>query len=147
MNEPMSIVLCLPQGSQPFDPDPGETARRDVELRADWGPDTGGVVGWSSGGWDALRLAAAHPDLPRLVLVAVPFADPPPLDVDLDAVAAKTLLLYGNADPETGNRHATLWQRRLGNARVEMVPGGTHELLVPTWSRVLSHLAPRRTAP
>lgn len=145
MNDPMSIVMCLPEGTGPFDPNPDETARRDLDLRTDWSPDTRGVVGWSSGGWDALRLAAAHPDLPRLVLIAVPFADPPP-DLQLDAVAAKTLLLYGTADPETGNRHATLWQRRLATARVEMVPGGTHELLVPMWARTLSHLAPRRTA-
>lgn len=65
--------------------------------------------------------------------------------MDLDAATAKTLLLYGSADSQTDSAHGRRWQRRLPNARLEMVPGGGHELLVPMWARVLSHLAPRRT--
>lgn len=146
MNEPLSIVVCLPAGVRLFDPGPEETARRDVRLTSEWDADTGGVVGWSTGGWEALRNAAEHPDLPRLVIVSLPFPDEMPLDFDPDAVQAKTLLLYGSADPLTGNRHGTLWQKALPNTRLEMNPGGGHELLIPAWKRVVSFLAPRRKA-
>ncbi|MCP4303374.1 MAG: hypothetical protein GY926_02535 [bacterium] len=146
MNEPMSIVMCLPAGLEPSDPGPRETARRDIRLSSEWDADTRGVVGWSSGGWDALELAAAHQDLPRLVIVSLPFPDELPAELDLDAVEAKTLLSYGAADPQTGSSHGSRWQKRLRNARLEMVPNGSHDLLVPKWARVLSHLAPRRKA-
>lgn len=146
MNEPMSIVVCLPAGIDLFDPDPDETATRDLRLVTEWDADTGGVVGWSTGGWDALALAAARPDLPRLVIVALPFPDECPEGLDLGAVTAKTLLLYGTADTRTGNRHGTRWQKRLPSARLEMVPNGGHDLLVPKWGRTLSHLAQRRKA-
>jgi pimeloyl-ACP methyl ester carboxylesterase len=129
-----------------FDPDPGETAKADVELVTEWNDHTAGVVGWSTGGWDVLRLAAAHPDLPRLVLVSLPFPDEEPDGVDLDTITTKTLLLFGTADPLTGSEHGSRWQKRLANARLEMVPDGDHELLAPMWRRVLSFLAPRRTA-
>lgn len=140
----MSIVVCLPEGMDLFDPAPDETAGRDLRLSSEWATDTGGVVGWSTGGWDALALAAAHPDLPRLVIVSLPYPDESPPSVDLAGVRAKTLLLYGTADPQTGNRHGTRWQKSLPNARLEMVPNGTHDLLAPKWPRILSHLAPRR---
>jgi pimeloyl-ACP methyl ester carboxylesterase len=135
--------VCLPKGLELFDPDPSETDKRDVTLVANWQSDTGGVVGWSTGGWDALSLAAAHPDLPRLVIVSLPYPEEDP--ESLDAVTAKTLLLFGSADPATGSKHGQRWLKRLPNARLEMVPGGGHELLVPMWRRILSHLAPRRT--
>ncbi|MEN8238730.1 MAG: alpha/beta hydrolase [Actinomycetota bacterium] len=146
MNDPLSIVMCLPQGVTLFDPEPSETARRDVRLVSELDSDTGGVVGWSTGGWDALAIAAAHQDLPRLVIVSLPFPDEPPAELDADAVNAKTLLLYGAADPQTGSSHGSRWQKTLPNARLEMVPKGGHDLLVPMWRRILSHLAPRRTA-
>ena len=146
MNEPLSIVVCLPEGMDVFDPGPDETARRDVRLTSDWDADTGGVVSWSTGGWEALKIAAKHEDLPRLVLVSLPFSDEMPQDFNLDAVRAKTLLIYGSADPLTGNSHGTKWQKTLPNARLEMNPGGGHELLVPMWKRVVSYLAPRRKA-
>ena len=77
------------------------------------------------------------------MLVATPRPDD---DVDwLDGVTAKTLLLYGSADPETGSAHARWWQRRLASARVEMNPGGGHDLLAPLWPRILSFVAPRAT--
>ncbi len=63
MNEPMSIVVCLPDGMALRDLAPAETAKRDVRLVSSRARDTGGAVGWSTGGWEALRLAAAHPDL------------------------------------------------------------------------------------
>ena len=146
MNEPLSIAMCLPDGMELFDPAPEETTKRDVRLTSEWESDTGGVVGWSSGGWQALRLAAEHSDLPRLVVISLPFPEEMPSDFDPDAVLAKTLLIYGTADPLTGNRHGTQWQKTLPNARLEMAPGGGHDLLVPKWKRVLSYLAPRRTA-
>lgn len=58
-------------------------------------------------------------------------------------VHAKTLLLYGSADPIAGSRHGRWWQRQLPDARLEMVPGAGHLLIVPMWNRVLAHLAPR----
>ena len=143
VNDPLSIVVSLPGEMPLFDPGPEETARRDVGLVSVFAADTGGVVGWSTGGWEALELAVTHPDLPRLAIVSLPYDDSP--IVDLDAVTAKTLLLYGSADPETGSSHGSRWQKALPNARLEMVPGGGHDLLVPMWSRILSHLAPRRT--
>ena len=146
MNDPMSIVVCLPTGAELFDPGEDETAKRDVRLTSEWDPESGGVVGWSSGGWDALRLAAEHPDLPRLVLVALPFSDEMPSSFDPKAVVAKTLLIYGSADPLTGHRHGASWQRALPDARLQMNPGGGHDLLASTWKRVLAHLAPRRSA-
>ena len=146
MNEPLSIVLCLPEGMDLFDPGPEETARRDVRLTTECDTHTGGVVGWSTGGWKALGIAAEHEDLPRLVIVSLPFPDAMPDDFNPGDVQAKTLLVYGTDDSLTGNRHGAKWQSTLPNARLEMNPGGGHELLVPMWKRVLSHLAPRRKA-
>lgn len=57
-------------------------------------------------------------------------------------VQAKTLLLYGAADPVAGHKHASWWHARLPNSRVEMVPAAGHMLVIPLWRRVLSHLAP-----
>ena len=146
MNQPMSIVVCLPEGSELVDPGPDETAQRDLRLSTEWDSDTGGVVGWSSGGWDALRLAIEHEELPRLVVVSLPFPEEMPAGFDPRAVQAKTLLIYGSADTLTGHRHGASWQKALPNARLQMKPGGGHDLLAPMWKRVLSHLAPRRTA-
>jgi pimeloyl-ACP methyl ester carboxylesterase len=58
------------------------------------------------------------------------------------AVRAKVLLLYGSADPVAAGRHGRWWQSQLPQARLEMVPGAGHLLIIPTWDRVLSHLAP-----
>lgn len=140
----------------PFsDPGPEATESRGITLTSEWDECVGGIVGWSSRGWAALALASATPDLPRLAIVALPFPDDldsPPADgqapssaVDLDAVAAKTLLLFGSKDPQTGSKHGRSWQKRLSNARLETEPVGHHDLLIPMWSRVLSHLAPGRT--
>lgn len=62
-------------------------------------------------------------------------------------VQAKTLLLYGAADPVAGHKHASWWHARLPNARVEMAPAAGHMLLIPLWRRVLSHLAPGSSQP
>jgi pimeloyl-ACP methyl ester carboxylesterase len=57
-------------------------------------------------------------------------------------VKVKTLCLYGAQDPIAGSRHGSWWQKHLPNARLEMVPGAGHLLVIPMWKRVLSHLAP-----
>src|SRR5918992_3507633 len=65
-----------------------------------------------------------------------------PWGFEPEAVQAKTLLLYGSGDPAAGPRHGRWWQSRLPDARLEVVVGAGHLLIVPTWARVLSHLAP-----
>jgi pimeloyl-ACP methyl ester carboxylesterase len=60
-------------------------------------------------------------------------------------VQAKTLLLYGSRDPLAGPRHGRWWQERIRDARLEVVPGAGHLLVIPSWARALSHLAPGRS--
>jgi pimeloyl-ACP methyl ester carboxylesterase len=69
-----------------------------------------------------------------------------PWGFEPDDVQAKTLLLYGSHDPLANPRHGRWWHSRLPDARLEIVPGAGHLLVVPTWPRVLSYLAPGRTA-
>ncbi|WP_431218885.1 alpha/beta fold hydrolase [Leifsonia xyli] len=57
-------------------------------------------------------------------------------------VAAKTLIIAGQADQLAGHAHAAWYQRALADSRVEMVPGAGHLAIVPMWGRILSHLAP-----
>ena len=140
MSEARRIVLCLPAAAPPADPWPEETAKRDVALHYVWDGAPAGVVGWADGGWAAVELAATHAGLvDRLVLVATPVPENENA-LQLDAVQAKTLLLYGS--PDGGHAQATWWQRRLG-ARIEMVPDEGRDILERVWPRVLSHLAPR----
>jgi len=141
-----SILVCVPDSVDFSDPDPDQTQARGIQLVTNWDDSVIGVVGWSDGGWDALALAAEHQDLPRLAIVSTPFPDD--IDglidrVDLSLITSKALLIFGSQDPLTGHRHGVSWQKRLSNARLEMVPGGGHDLLEPKWGRVLSHLAPR----
>ena len=136
------IVLCLPAKTQFFDPMPEETAKRDVELSTEWNGTPAGVVGYAEGGWVALTLAAEHAQLvDRLVLVSAPVAGAEPTAIDLDSIRAKTLLLFGMQDEAVSPADRNWWRDRL-NARLEMVPNGGHDILVRTWPRVLSHLAP-----
>jgi pimeloyl-ACP methyl ester carboxylesterase len=128
-------IVLLPPG----DPDPVQTARRDVELLPAWEGGVVGVAGWSEDGWEALRLAAEHSEVERLVLLATPIRD----GVEVPEVAAKTLLLFGSEDEAAGSKAARWWKRRIPHARVEMCVGQGHDLLAATWPRVLSHLAPR----
>ena len=140
--------MCMPNSVDFSDPDPNQTEDRGLRLVTNWDDTVIGVVGWADGGWDALALAAEHQELPRLAIVSTPFPDD--IDelnerVDLSLITSKALLIFGSADPLTGHRHGASWQKRLPNARLEMVPGGGHDLLEPKWARVLSHLAPRRS--
>lgn len=139
-----SIILCLPDSLSFPDPDPEQTQKRGVRLVSEWDETVIGVAGWSSGGLEALALAVEHKDLARLVIISTPFPDQPKPDLDLTKVTAKTLLIFGSADPSTGHSHGSRWQKQLQNARLEMVPGAGHDLLEERWGRVLSHLAPRR---
>jgi pimeloyl-ACP methyl ester carboxylesterase len=65
-----------------------------------------------------------------------------PWGFEPEAVQAETLLLYGSHDVVADPRHGRWWRSRLPNARLEVVPGAGHLIVVPLWSRVLSHLAP-----
>jgi pimeloyl-ACP methyl ester carboxylesterase len=67
-----------------------------------------------------------------------------PWGFDPEAVEAETLLLYGSRDPVAGPRHGRWWHEQLPDARLEVVPGAGHLLVVPAWARVLSFLAPSR---
>jgi pimeloyl-ACP methyl ester carboxylesterase len=69
-----------------------------------------------------------------------------PWGFEPEAVEAETLLLYGSRDPLADPRHGRWWQSRLPNARLEVVSGAGHLVVVPTWGRVLSHLVPDRPA-
>jgi pimeloyl-ACP methyl ester carboxylesterase len=67
-----------------------------------------------------------------------------PWGFEPEAVEAQTLLLYGSRDPVAGPAHARWWQERLPNARLEVAPDAGHLVLLPMWSRALSHLTPER---
>lgn len=65
-----------------------------------------------------------------------------PWGFDPAGVQAKALVVQGDADPVVGTAHGRWWQRSLASARLEVVPGAGHLVLLPLWGRVLSHLAP-----
>jgi pimeloyl-ACP methyl ester carboxylesterase len=67
-----------------------------------------------------------------------------PWGFEPEAVNANTLLLYGSRDPIAGPRHGQWWEERLPDARLEIVPGAGHLLLIPMWSLALSHLGADR---
>ena len=155
------VFLHPAPGSGEFDPDPEQTARRDVLLIGVDRPGYGGsdpyrsgesptiaVAGWSTGGWIALALAARRPDLvDRLVLLGTPAPDDEtPLGFEPADDHAKTLLLYGNADPLVRPAHAGWRKNRLTDSRIEMMPGAGPVFVVPGWTRVLSHLTPGRSS-
>jgi pimeloyl-ACP methyl ester carboxylesterase len=65
-----------------------------------------------------------------------------PWGFEPQSVVAETLLLYGARDALAGPRHGRWWKSQLPNARLDVVPGAGHLLVVPKWTRVLSHLVP-----
>ena len=131
------VVLCVPERASGIDPDPDETARRDVELAYEWDGRAAGLVGWAEGGWTAVNLAQRHGDLvDRLVLASTPV---PTERIDPAPVAAK-VLLYGARDG--GSSRARWWQKAIGG-RIEMLPGEGRDILERVWARALSHVAPR----
>lgn len=143
LHDTASVVLKVPGMGSFRDPGPDETHRRGLRLVSDIDESTIGIIGWSTAGHDALALAVENPHVPRLVLVAVPY-DVEPNSVEFSELAAKTLLLFGNRDPRAGSSHGRRWQRALPNARLEMVPGGMHDLIAQVWPRILTHVAPGR---
>jgi pimeloyl-ACP methyl ester carboxylesterase len=125
----------------PLDPDPAEAARREAELVPAWEHGVLGVAGWSEHGWEALRLAAEHPEVERLVLLATPARE----ESAVPPVEAKTLLLFGTDDERTGSKAARWWKQQIPHARIELSPGLGHDLLVArgpgrsaTWRRAHS---------
>lgn len=82
--------------------------------------------GWS--GWAADQLAA----------VAQPWGFEPA------AVAAKTLLLYGSADPGASSKDARWFQEQIPDAAIEVVPSVGALVVISQWSRILAHVAPNR---
>lgn len=67
-----------------------------------------------------------------------------PWGFDPAAVQAEALLLHGSADPVAGAEHGRWWQQHLRAATLETVPGAGHLVIVPTWQRIISQLAPAR---
>ncbi|WP_158865963.1 alpha/beta fold hydrolase [Leifsonia sp. AG29] len=65
-----------------------------------------------------------------------------PWGFELADVRARTLVISGEGDAIAGSAHAAWYQRALPDARMEVVPGVGHLVVVPAWERVLSHLAP-----
>jgi pimeloyl-ACP methyl ester carboxylesterase len=65
-----------------------------------------------------------------------------PWGFEPQSVEAETLLLYGARDALAGVDHGRWWKSQLPNARLEVVPGAGHLLVVPMWARALSHLVP-----
>jgi pimeloyl-ACP methyl ester carboxylesterase len=57
-------------------------------------------------------------------------------------VQAETLLLYGDQDPVAGAPHGVWYQQNLPRARMEVVPGAGHLLVIPAWRQALAHLVP-----
>jgi pimeloyl-ACP methyl ester carboxylesterase len=139
------VVFCHghPDGDR-FDPDPQETMRRGVELGRAAGNGPFAAVGWRVEGLAAAHLAATMPSrVDRLVLCCVPA----PTDVDpgFDPrdITAKTLLLFGQKDPDAPAKHARWWKDRIQSARVEMVPDAGSDIIEALWKRTLSHAAPK----
>jgi hypothetical protein len=63
-------------------------------------------------------------------------------DPRADLTQARDVELLPAWDPQTGSAHARWWKARLANSRIEMVPGGGHDILRRMWPRSLTHLAP-----
>lgn len=120
-------------------------------------PATFDMVSFSMGGVLALRAALAHPErVRRLVLAAtsggidvrrlggadwreglrarMPAAptwfldDSTDVTEQLSSLRAPTLLVFGDADPLSPVRVGEFLQARIPNSRLEIVPGGTHDM-------------------
>lgn len=142
------VVTVDPPGTGQSDPVPGDFSATDAasdiaEVLAAHGIERVGAAGWASGGWVALALAAAHPELVSRVAVVSTVAadDDSSVGFSLGDVAAKTLLLFGVSE-EAGSRDATWFKKGLTDARVEMNPQPGDPEVVTRWDRILSHLAP-----
>jgi pimeloyl-ACP methyl ester carboxylesterase len=138
------LILFAHDHGRGFDPDPAETSRRDIEIHTSPPPGPFSAVGWRHAGLAAAASAASNaPLVDRLVLCCVPASLDTDLDFDPRDIRAKTLLLYGQADPDAPFRHARWWKDHIADARVEMFPGAGGDLSPAMWRRALSHAAPR----
>lgn len=63
-----------------------------------------------------------------------------PWGFEPSAVRAEVLLGYGALDEPVGPAHGQWWQRALPDARLEVVDGVGHLVVVPFWGRALAHL-------
>ena len=143
--ESLCVVFCHDEAAEAFDPDPAETARRDIELKVSPPDGVFAAVGWRSAGLRAAELAARRgPDVARLVLCAVPApTHEDDLGFDVGSIVAKTLLLYGQTDEDAPPSAAEWWKKHLpGGARVEIVPRRGSDFIAGMWGRVISHAAP-----
>lgn len=70
-----------------------------------------------------------------------------PWGFDCADVTAPVLLVNGQGDALAGNAHAAWYRDALPDARVEMVPGVGHLVLVSQWERILSWVAPEGPTP
>lgn len=145
-HERLCVVFChLEPTADRFDPDPAETARRNIELTTAPPDRAFAAIGWRSGGLRAAELAARRGrDVTRLVLCAVPApADECDLTFDIASIEAKALLLYGQTDPDAPPPAAEWWKKHLPRGgRVEIVPRRDSDFIAAMWGRVLSHAAP-----
>lgn len=64
-----------------------------------------------------------------------------PWGFDPHDVHVETLLLYGQADPIAGSRHANWWLTALPDAWLQMVPGAGHLVVAEAWDQVVAYLA------
>ncbi|HEX6139792.1 MAG TPA: alpha/beta hydrolase [Candidatus Limnocylindria bacterium] len=64
-----------------------------------------------------------------------------PWGFDPREVHVETLLLYGQADPVAGSRHANWWLTALPDAWVQVVPGAGHLVVAEAWDQAVSYLA------
>ncbi|MDR7190909.1 pimeloyl-ACP methyl ester carboxylesterase [Microbacterium sp. BE35] len=110
-----------------------------------------GLVGVGEAGELAVMVAAhLGENVDRLALVAVPRPESElgasEVAELLDRIAAKTLLMNGQADPTAASGAAEWFKKHLASARVEMVPRtddpDARLILADVWERVLSHVAP-----
>jgi pimeloyl-ACP methyl ester carboxylesterase len=67
-----------------------------------------------------------------------------PWGFEPEDVQTRTLLLYGSHDPLAGPRHGQWWEERLPDARLEVVPGAGHLVVIPAWPRILRHVGSAR---
>ena len=145
-DERLCVVFCHGElTAKGFDPDPVETARRNIELTTAPPDRPFAAIGWRSDGIRAAELAARRGrDVTRLVLCAVPAPEAEgDLPFEIGSIEAKTLLLYGQADPDAPPPAAEWWKKHLPHGgRVEIVPRGGSDFIAAMWGRVLSHAAP-----
>jgi pimeloyl-ACP methyl ester carboxylesterase len=160
-----TVVFChAAPGSGAFDPEPTQTSARAVSLLAVDRPGYGrfdpvGADEWATVSGAAGDVADVLDQLGAgpvgVAMLTAAFAQGAagmaadiagyclqPWGFEPADVKAKTLLVYGARDATAGPRHGSWWQERLPDARLEVVPGAGHLLVIPMWERVLSHLAP-----